>query len=162
MCSQSASPWVKVFQAVLLIKLPWGFMNNQGLFVFPRSRLTLGALQRSIIYNRKSLCLNVCWNLCSFREAWVANITANLFFFSLWSSKGLRASDLQLEDLICYFSTHLLSISDVSTVGSATTAARLSQALGCFPSTETAAVVPQALLDVTHCLYLPMDLACYR
>lgn len=68
--------------------------------------------------------------------------------FPLWSSKHFQAPHLQLEDLICYCNTYLSSISDVSIVHSTATAAQLFQASGCFPSTETAAVVPQALLMI--------------
>lgn len=79
--------------------------------------------------------------------------------FSLWISKGVWASDLQLKDLICYFNTYLLGISNLLL---STLPLLLHNFLRMSPQYWDCRGNTSDSLDDSHCLYLPVDLTCYR
>jgi len=117
MCSENANSWAKVFQAVLPVKLPWGVRNNQEchFLSFPNLDLRLEPCIGSYLQQEISVVE------CVLRSVFLQKSMTGKHYsipllFSLWNSKGFQASDLQLEDLICYVSMYLLSISDVSVV----------------------------------------------
>lgn len=161
--SENAKPWAKVFQAVLSVKLPWCFMNNQGphSLSFPNLDLHLEpCIGKSFLTGDHSgwFCVEICISSekCKWQTSQSISSVLLLEFkrlSSFWSTT--RRSDLLLQYVFTEYlwCGHCLLYNH----GSMTfPGSRM------FPQYWDCSSSTSGTPDDTHCLHLPIDLACYR
>lgn len=102
---------------------------------------------------------SVCWDLCFFRKAWVANITAFLLFFN---SGFQKASGLLIYIWKIWSATSIYIYWVYTTCLLSGLAAPLHNFLRMSPQYWDCRGSTSDSLDDAHCLYLAVDLTYYR